>query len=227
MKHTCPVCGNIIKFKMKVADGIICAACSNITPHYATETISTLKQYWLENQNRKNIFNETNVIKNFIGDSVFIDNNNQLFYVGNGKMQNPQYYYFHEISDYSIERVGEKMVTKSKGGIGRAIVGGALFGVAGAVVGASTSKKETQAIGGENIFKITINHPLGVIVKSVASPPLGLSTFLDKCISLNNKADVKSAVSEADEILKFKDLLDKGVITKEEFELKKQQLLGL
>ena len=33
--------------------------------------------------------------------------------------------------------------------------------------------------------------------------------------------------SDADELAKFKDLLDKGVITQEEFDAKKKQLLGL
>jgi len=33
--------------------------------------------------------------------------------------------------------------------------------------------------------------------------------------------------SDADELLKFKDLLDSGVLTQEEFEAKKRQLLGL
>ncbi|HIX15968.1 MAG TPA: SHOCT domain-containing protein [Candidatus Hungatella pullicola] len=33
--------------------------------------------------------------------------------------------------------------------------------------------------------------------------------------------------SEADEILKFKKLLDDGIITQEEFEAKKKQILGL
>ena len=141
MKNICPVCGNIINFKSKAADGVICVGCANLAPSHATENIDTLKKYWLENQSRKNIFNETNVLKNFIGDSVFIDDNNQLFYIGNKKLQNPQYYYFHEVSGYAIEKEGEKIVTKSKGGIGRAIVGGALFGGVGAVVGAATSKK--------------------------------------------------------------------------------------
>ena len=36
-----------------------------------------------------------------------------------------------------------------------------------------------------------------------------------------------SAVSPADEILKYKNLLDSGVITQEEFDEKKKQLLGL
>lgn len=53
---------------------------------------------------------------------------------------------------------------------------------------------------------------------------------------LNKLSDVKTkaaetpketSVSGADEIVKFKDLLDKGIITPEEFEAKKKQLLGL
>mgnify|MGYP000205362915 FL=1 len=36
----------------------------------------------------------------------------------------------------------------------------------------------------------------------------------------------ETAASAADEILKFKNLLDAGIITQEEFEKKKQQLLG-
>lgn len=36
-----------------------------------------------------------------------------------------------------------------------------------------------------------------------------------------------AALSPADEIKKFKDLLDQGIITQEEFDAKKKQLLGL
>ena len=42
----------------------------------------------------------------------------------------------------------------------------------------------------------------------------------------NDLPESKSGTSEADEILKFKQLLDNGVITQEEFEAKKKQLLG-
>ena len=41
--------------------------------------------------------------------------------------------------------------------------------------------------------------------------------------SKNNPANV----SAADEILKFKQLLDSGIITQEEYESKKKQLLGV
>lgn len=43
----------------------------------------------------------------------------------------------------------------------------------------------------------------------------------------NENKNVSSAVTEADELKKFKELLDSGVITQEEFDAKKKQLLGL
>lgn len=42
-----------------------------------------------------------------------------------------------------------------------------------------------------------------------------------------NNSPIVNEVSAADELKKFKGLLDSGVITKEEFEAKKKQLLGL
>ena len=36
-----------------------------------------------------------------------------------------------------------------------------------------------------------------------------------------------SAASSADEIMKFKELLDSGVITQEEFDAKKKEILGV
>lgn len=45
--------------------------------------------------------------------------------------------------------------------------------------------------------------------------------------NLKTQSNVVQATSEADEIIKFKKLLDDGVITQEEFNAKKKQLLGL
>lgn len=45
--------------------------------------------------------------------------------------------------------------------------------------------------------------------------------------TVSNNSQSVSATSSADEIMKFKQLLDNGVITQEEFEAKKKQLLNL
>lgn len=54
-----------------------------------------------------------------------------------------------------------------------------------------------------------------------------ISNLLKERQILNNTTNVKMEQSSADELKKFKDLLDSGIITQEEFDAKKKQLLGL
>lgn len=49
----------------------------------------------------------------------------------------------------------------------------------------------------------------------------------DDIARLNAQQNSTNTVSSADELKKFKDLLDSGIITQEEFDAKKKQLLGL
>ena len=49
----------------------------------------------------------------------------------------------------------------------------------------------------------------------------------DKNVQEQNNAPSQYARSSADELMKYKELLDKGVITQEEFEAKKSQILNL
>lgn len=51
--------------------------------------------------------------------------------------------------------------------------------------------------------------------------------FCDMIRESMKKDDAPAAASSADEIMKFKKLLDDGIISQEEFEAKKKQLLGL
>ncbi len=55
-----------------------------------------------------------------------------------------------------------------------------------------------------------------------------LNTLINKRQSTpSNMTVVKQDISNADELKKYKDLLDSGIITQEEFDQKKKQLLGL
>ena len=57
-----------------------------------------------------------------------------------------------------------------------------------------------------------------------------MSTLDDMCHQAQINKQVNNAflgISNADEILKYKKLLDMGIITQDEFEAKKKQLLGL
>ena len=53
-------------------------------------------------------------------------------------------------------------------------------------------------------------------------------SLLDRiCNSTNQDIQPQTQGSAADEIKKFKELLDSGIITEDEFNAKKKQLLGL
>lgn len=182
MAKICPVCGEKIKHKVKTQAGIICPLCAHLSPNHLMESLEILKSHWNENQSRAAKFQKSIVLKNFASDTVVIDQTNNLFFVGKEKADYHFYYSFDEIAAYHLEEVGGKVITKSKGGIGRAVVGGALFGGVGAIVGATTSKKETKTVGAMNVLEITLNTYSGKITIPITSPPNGLIPFLDSCI---------------------------------------------
>ena len=106
-----------------------------------------------------------------------------------------------------------------------------------------------KRIYGKAAFGRSVNLPVDMIsavstgmFKSFSvSTSSGRITFylLENCEDLNsactklllNRQDQKktndSTVSNADELKKYKDLLDAGIITQEEFDAKKKELLGL
>ena len=60
------------------------------------------------------------------------------------------------------------------------------------------------------------------------APAKKMKDFIEQRLTEGGAAEVSAQpLSSADEIKKFKDLLDSGVITQEEFDAKKKQLLGL
>lgn len=145
----------------------------------------------------------------------------------------------------------------ASGGLGRAVVGGLLFGGAGAIVGAVT--RSYNELCTELSIKITVKDysapavyvPLvssGGIMKNTTLYNEYIKTaqdILSKLQIITNNVDSSTTVnttdlpnepihassspafSAADEILKFKKLMDEGIITQEEFDAKKKQLLGI
>ncbi len=111
-----------------------------------------------------------------------------------------------------------------------------------------------KRVYGRALFKRQVDLPLDSIsaveTGSFGSISVATSSGRISFIGVSNRDEIHKAITEliidrqsnpvpttqikqeipfssAYEIIKFKDLLDKGVITKEEFEAKKKQLLGL
>ena len=86
--------------------------------------------------------------------------------------------------------------------------------------------------GASAVNNQTANDQLSRIVDYTKCPKCGSKDIVDATDedierSKNPQPAVVQQVSAADEIKKFKELLDLGVITQEEFDAKKKQLLGL
>lgn len=148
----------------------------------------------------------------------------------------------HNYKDINSFELLENNSSISKGGVGRALAGGVLFGGVGAIVGGITAKRETNPVCQSLKLKIAlndINNPI-IYLDFVKSQILKNSEEYKRiiraaheCMSLlqiicnDVSSEEKNAVSTADEIARYKKLLDEDAITKEEYELKKKQLLGL
>lgn len=188
MKNKCSVCGGKIPAltKTQISDGIICAPCSRICTLSPLATTEVIKNAWEENHRRFKSFKATMKLTNIGTGYLFIDMPQQYAYISNHKKPKlePVVFSFSEIEEYRMERVGQETITKTKGGLGRAIVGGALFGGVGAVVGASTAKTETKTTGGIPMLYITLNISGLKTVVSIGSPPWNAAEALDNMMNI-------------------------------------------
>lgn len=187
-------------------------------------------------------FNATKVI----GAEVEFDDNNKKWLVKSGifkTKKNAQLFDYDDILDFELLDDGESIM---QGGLGRALVGGALFGGVGAVVGGVTGKRKNKSICKSLKIKVTlknINNP--VVYINFIENDTKRDGFMYK-IAFQNAQECLSVLqiicdvqqpgqtlkteqpsSATEEIIKYKELMDQGIITQEEFEAKKKQLLGL
>ena len=182
-KEKCVLCGEKLSKStmVQLRDGTICPKCNRISGKSMLGTVAQIKQAWEENHRRYQNFNAGMTITNLGSSFLFVDTEKQLCYLSQSKTPKiePIVFKFSEIEEYRFEQVGQKTITKTKGGVGRAVVGGALFGVAGAVVGASTAKTETKTIGGIPILYLEVNINDMKTTLILSNPPVKSKDFLD------------------------------------------------
>ena len=239
-KEICTVC-NTNESDKKLLDGGICKECirkcypfittlswKNISGEKAIKAIEVSTK----NNQLLQIFQPTTKIEKYIS----FDANNKLW---KPNMPNVVFGYDDIVSVELLED-GESI---TKGGLGRAVVGGALFGGAGAIVGGVTGKKKTKKEINELKIKVVTRNEMcpEVYINFLVSGSVKSNSILYKSYkgaaerTMTEFALIMDALnerkgnmnSEADEILKYKKLCDDGVITQEEFEEKKRQLLGI
>jgi len=157
-------------------------------------------------------------------------------------------YLYSQIVSYELIENGESIIS---GGLGSAVVGGLLFGFGGAIIGGVTGERTSREKCVSLIIKITINDMskptifLSFIdkysaVEKSSSKYNKITKQVHECLSalqlvcetqstevISEVPTVPTKHTTADEIRKFKNLLDEGVITNEEFEAAKRNLLSM
>jgi len=137
---------------------------------------------------------------------------------------------YSDIISYELLEDGESI---TKGGLGRAVAGGVLFGGVGAVVGGVTGKKKTKKEINEFRIKIITRNETypeiyinfltagpvktGSILyetyKGAAQRIITEFTVITDSLKNNRSNESTPVLSEADEILKYRRLCDDGIIT--------------
>lgn len=199
------------------------------------------KQRELDRQKTIEIKNKAKKSTNcYYYDDYYFDNNQQKI-VANG-ITSPAYYYENYSDVVSYTPINNGHNENKKHGITRAVVGGALLGGIGAVVGATTGGKHYEyidklaiQIGFKDDKQIIINFITKKTKAKKAEKQINefnnLCTLLDGIIAKNNHQEVQNVNvvnnDPAGQLRKLKLLVDEGIISEEEFEAKKKQILGI
>ena len=185
----------------------------------------------------------TRIIEN----SLFIDDDAEKWYYDSGKRAAfylkpdaafPIVYGFSDILEISIARGGKTIrstsTTRKEKGIRKAIAGGLIAGETGVLLGGmlSRSSTATNTVESQTYYVNAVLYGENEVLsmpflteQSAEQVRLALVGMIKDPLEEKNSQD--TSISSADEIRKFKQLLDDGIITQEEFNVKKKQLLGL
>ena len=127
--------------------------------------------------------------------------------------------------------------TKTKKGVGKALVGGMLLGGAGLVAGAAAGNSKSRTTGKQREIH---HYKLILMLNDLKKPSyildldsievVGNIKAVLSMIVKGNEREEKAAVKDKtddkfEEIKKYKELLDSGIISQEEFDNKKKELL--
>lgn len=252
LNATCSVCGQEAGLNRKrIANKEwICSSCYKNSNLRLTDFMSKPINKWTVddfkirieantiNKDELEAFTPTKKIGSFV---EFDDNRKKWLVLSSflGSRKKSIVYNHSDIIDFDLLEDGESV---AQGGLGRALVGGALFGGTGAIIGGVTGKRKQKGVCNSLELKITVNdmNNPAVFIKFIAAPTKRNGIYFktvykqaQECLSMfqlicNQQNDSNgNEISQADELRKFKELLDMGAITKEEYESKKKEILHL
>ena len=251
----CAICGKKMGFfngKVILKDGYVCNNCWN------TKGLGKRIDYLTESRNytgrqiREMIQAVNNVPScsvNFNGntltaDLVQLDDSSQTVQIitKNGFNSAKEYIKYSQIVSFELLEDGD---TITKGGLGSAVVGGALSRTGGAIAGAILGTKKTKSVCNSLQLRISVEgyYKKVIVVNYIELPTKSTSMTYrqmreqaQKAVGelqvavasvQRNAAQQETNISVVDEIAKLNQLKEQGALTEEEFTTAKKKLLGI
>ena len=232
-KETCSLCGGKVSMlgKLQVTDGVVCGACrAKCSPLATSLPLMTVKQIsdHIQERDRNAVAYKSFSPTDRVGNYLMIDRRAQTWCSPCLDKKNPDLFPFSDILDFELVEDG---VSITKGGLGSAIVGSGIGKKQKDMVNrmAVVINMRNPLVSKVEIPLITAETKRGGLTHK-SSKQLGeqivalLSVIVD---SQRHTSAQHGAGSSADELLKFKQLLDAGAITQDEYDAKKKEILGL
>lgn len=148
---------------------------------------------------------------------------------------------FDDILCYKIEGSVQHLSNVTGGGVNMqgAVAGAIIAGDAGAIIGSQIGTQTTTEVITKDDRRITLyineNNKMETLTINSKNIDKTINAFRElipnkeeSVVQIESSKNTRTAaISSADELKKYKELLDSGVISQEEFDAKKKQLLGL
>ena len=219
------------------------------------EVAQSLRAQLLEERIKNNtgsdfIISKTIPVKSngFATQQILIDNVNKKFIYQNGKTHSKTYS-FSDLINYEVYENGKSQV---QGRAGSALIGGAFFGLGGLIVGSSMSRNVNEKCNQlKLIIRLNDFDCPEIVITYVNTVDLDKNSWTYKNMKnniqtvcsmleymLNEKTLEQSSAGKQEEkisvnasskeqLQELKEMLDDGLITQEDYEKKKKQILGL
>jgi hypothetical protein len=249
-KGTCSICGKE-KTSKKLSDGFVCSKCLDLCGNNRntfkklqdTTTNEILEEIEKERQANLDITNFVGT--RGVGKLIKFDDNAKKILFPKTLLTKARIYDYSELLGYEILEDGN---TITKGGLGSAVVGGALFGGIGAVVGGLTGGKKSKEVVKSLKVKIVLDNKVvpaeyiellktefkkdGFVYRAAKQEAEDIIAILTSISAENEKNQINNSNTQNTndpiiEVKRYKELLDNGIITQEEFDKKKKELLNL